>query len=101
MNVGRCTIAWPPVKNLMDRRRPSGRAGRDRRLLRLEQRHVGVPLDEADVWHRMDEAPRLARHASGDRVGPELLRVLELLEDFQRAGDVDAAIGLAGGRVAV
>jgi hypothetical protein len=71
-----------------------------RRVPRLEQRHVGVALHEADVWHRMNEFRRVSRHAACDRMGPELPRVFKLLEDLQRPGDVDAAVGLAARRIA-
>ena len=71
-----------------------------RRLPRLEKVDVGRSLHEADVRHGMDESARLSRHAARDRMRPELLRVLELLEDRQRPADLHAAIRLAGGCVA-
>ena len=44
---------------------------------------------------RVDELLRVLHHAVGDGVGPELLGMIELLEDFDGLGNVYRAIGLA------
>jgi hypothetical protein len=61
---------------------------------------VILSFDEADVRHGMDEGRRRSDHAGPDGVRPELPRVLELLEDSERPLDANAAVGLAGRRVA-
>src|SRR5271163_402898 len=45
----------------------------------------------------MDEVPRVSNGALPDQMGPELTRDVELRVDFQRPGDVDAAIRALGG----
>ena len=62
---------------------------------RLQEIHLFRAMDKADVRDRVDELPRVAHHAAGHCVAPELLRLLELLEDSNRLGDVDRPVGLA------
>jgi hypothetical protein len=42
----------------------------------------------------MDEVPRVRDGALADEIGPDLTGQVELGIDFQRLGDVDAAIRL-------
>ncbi len=70
------------------------------RISVFEEVHHLPPVDEAQVRHRVDEVLRAAGHAVRNRVAPELLGLLELLEYLDDLAHVHRAVRLAPGRVA-
>jgi hypothetical protein len=71
---------------------------RECRMAFPEEAHIRGALHEAHMRHRMDERSRI-HHALAHQVGPELARQIELDVDFQRLGNVDAAVGAFRGVV--
>ena len=58
-----------------------------------EERDVAGAVHETHVRHGMDERARVGDRALLYEIRPELARQVELDIDFQRLGDVDAAVG--------
>ena len=54
---------------------------------------LGLAVNKAEVLHGVDELGGPVDHARGEGVAPKLFGALELLENLDRIGDVDGAIG--------
>src|SRR5260370_39801089 len=66
---------------------------RAHRLEPLSEERDVAAVHETHVRHRMDERARVGDRALLYEIRPELARQVELHIDFQRLGDVDAAVG--------
>ena len=62
--------------------------------------HLLGRAHKTHVRHRPDKTSRIGDDALAHGAGPELQRLLKLLENIDRFGDVDRAVGFAVRRVA-